>query len=275
MFQFSWLSSSSSSFSFGFRKIPWRRTAQLSTRTETLLLNSLEDERTFTQVAPVVLSRSCRSRRSKLVARPICWFTSHFRRWGKWSSGRQSFVPSTNCESCRSWTCSLPVGWFGQPAGVETAPFLFCEKKEVELFWTSQLHHECIIMRWTILLITLTLTWSSQLMTISAQQSTAGLESLTSPSPSDGSTAGSSTARTTTTGTPGNAKAQQPSPTPASIASSLLSGTFLPFFLSTQFLPSFLPCQMLIPGVSVIRRIRVSPVRFLLRSRTPFSFVHP
>nr|CAG4636904.1 EOG090X03V0 [Ceriodaphnia reticulata]SVE72856.1 EOG090X03V0 [Ceriodaphnia reticulata] len=93
-------------------------------------------------------------------------------------------------------------------------------------------------MRWTIGLltvITLTLTWS-QLMTVSAQLSTAGPESLTSPSPSDGASTASSTAgtsttatarTTTTTGIPaGDAKAQQPSPTPASLASSLLSGLF-------------------------------------------------
>ena len=108
-------------------------------------------------------------------------------------------------------------------------------------------------MNWTIGLltvITLTLTWS-QLMTISAaqqklqqEQSTSGVESLTSsqPSPSDvggtaSSTAGSSTTATaktnptiTTTGTPtaSDAKAQQqPSPTPGSLASSLLSGMIL------------------------------------------------
>nr|SVE75673.1 EOG090X03V0 [Daphnia hispanica] len=101
-------------------------------------------------------------------------------------------------------------------------------------------------MHWTIGLltvITLTLTWS-QLMTVSAAQqkqpSMSGLESLTSPSPSDvggtsSNTAGSSTTATakanpttTTTGTPttNNAKAQQPSPTPGSLASSLLSGLF-------------------------------------------------
>nr|SVE74102.1 EOG090X03V0 [Daphnia barbata] len=101
-------------------------------------------------------------------------------------------------------------------------------------------------MRWTIGLlavITLTLTWS-QLMTVSAAQQTqmsmSGVESLTSPSPSDvgstsSNTAGSSTAATTktnptttTTGTPttNNAKTQQPSPTPGSLASSLLSGLF-------------------------------------------------
>uniref|UniRef100_A0A0P5FWR6 Serine proteinase stubble n=1 Tax=Daphnia magna TaxID=35525 RepID=A0A0P5FWR6_9CRUS len=102
-------------------------------------------------------------------------------------------------------------------------------------------------MRWTIGLltvITLTLTWS-QLMTVSAAQqkqpSMSGAESLTSPSPSDvggtsSNTAGSSTTATakanpttsTTTGMPttNNAKAQQPSPTPGSLASSLLSGLF-------------------------------------------------
>ena len=88
-------------------------------------------------------------------------------------------------------------------------------------------------------------------MTISAaqqklqqEQSTSGVESLTSsqPSPSDvggtaSSTAGSSTTTTaktnptiTTTGTPtaSDAKAQQqPSPTPGSLASSLLSGMIL------------------------------------------------
>nr|SVE80038.1 EOG090X03V0 [Daphnia magna] len=68
-----------------------------------------------------------------------------------------------------------------------------------------------------------------------------GAESLTSPSPSDvggtsSNTAGSSTTATakanpttsTTTGMPttNNAKAQQPSPTPGSLASSLLSGLF-------------------------------------------------
>lgn len=105
-------------------------------------------------------------------------------------------------------------------------------------------------MRWTIGLltvITLTLTWS-QLMTVSAAQqkqpSMSGAESLTSPSPSDvggtsSNTAGSSTTATakanpttsTTTGMPttNNAKAQQPSPTPGSLASSLLSGISMHF----------------------------------------------
>nr|SVE90430.1 EOG090X03V0 [Daphnia sinensis] len=82
------------------------------------------------------------------------------------------------------------------------------------------------------------------LMTVSAAQqkqpSMSGVESLTSPSPSDvggtsSNTAGSSTTATakanpttTTTGMPttSNAKAQQPSPTPGSLASSLLSGLF-------------------------------------------------
>jgi hypothetical protein len=149
-------------------------------------------------------------------------------------------------------------------------------------------------MRWTIGLltvITLTLTWS-QLMTISAaqqklqQQSTSGLESLTSVSPSDvggsaSSTAGSSTTATaktnptiTTTGTPtaSDAKAQQqpPSPTPGSLASSLLSGMIIINYISSSF---FLTSIHHFLGGSIVIALITRAVSFKLVRLLAFGFI--